>query len=165
MKYLQTLALLFGLAAISMSIYAQKVEVKKDKILSGGTEIALIEKDGCSAISPSCIYYINSLDGSPLITIVESELLDPRLATQANPSGRVRFLRFSFTGFEDVAELKNPAVLNTRPKDVAPIIIKAGLIKDGQLDKNAVNNFIKAHGNTFSKRQEQLNPSIIIIEK
>src|SRR5690606_37339053 len=109
-----------------------KANVKKDKILSDGKAIAKIEKDGCGALSPSCNFYISSLEGEPLITIVALDMIDPMQSNAGNSEGRLRFLRFSFTGINGVAEVRNPAMLATRHKDVAQSIVKARLIKDGK---------------------------------
>lgn len=145
--------------------FAQKADVKKDEILSDGKPIAKIEKDGCGALSPTCSFYIRNLDGEPLITIVALDIADPGQRNQGNPDGKVRFLRFSFTGFDDAAEVRNPAMLNTRPKDVAQSIVKARLIKDGSLDETAVANFIKVNGARYTDRQKDLNPQVIIINE
>lgn len=116
---------------LSAAVFAQKVEVKKDEILSDGKPIAKIEKDGCGALSPTCNFYVNSLEGEPLMTVVALDMIDPMQFSAGNPEGKVRFLRFSFTGFNGVTKVRNPAMLNTNPKDVAQSIVKERLIKDG----------------------------------
>ena len=151
-------AMLFTIAA-----EAQKVEVKNDKIVVDGKEIAAIEKQGCGAINPDCTYYIRNSEGKTLITIVEMQFNDPSESTSGNPDGRIRYLRFSFADGKGVAEVSNPAMLNTKPKDVAPLIVKAQLIKDGELDENEVQNFVQAHGTRYSDRQKQLNQPVIIV--
>lgn len=154
------------IAAISFSIatFAQKVEIKKNNILSDGRAIAQIEKDGCGALSPTCNFYINSLEGEPLITVVALDMIDPMQRSAGNPEGKVRFLRFSFTGFNGVAEIRNPAMLATKPKHIAQSIVKGRLIKDGKLDEVAVNNLIKANGDRYTQRQKEINPQVIIID-
>lgn len=42
---------------------AQKIDVKKDKITVDDADYAMIEKDGCGALSPSCVYCIKSPEG------------------------------------------------------------------------------------------------------
>src|SRR5690606_35837679 len=118
---------------LSAVTFAQKAEVKKDEILSDGKVIAKIEKDGCGALSPTCNFYISSLNGDPLITVVALDMIDTMQSNAGNPVGRVRFLRVTFPGINDVAEIRNPAMITTKPKDVAQSIIKARLIKDGKL--------------------------------
>lgn len=158
------LLIIIAIAFTAVATYAQKAEVKNDEILSDGKAIAKIEKDGCGALSPTCNFYISSMDGSPLITVVALDMVDPMQRNAGNPDGKVRFLRFSFTGMDGVAEIRNPAMLNTKPKDAAQSIVKAKLIKDGVLDETAVSNFIKANGNRYTDRQQELNPKVIIID-
>ena len=149
---------------LSQAVFAQKADVRKGEISSDGKPVAKIEKDGCGALSPSCSFYISSLEGLPLMTVVALDIVDPTQSTAGNPEGKLRFLRFSFTDIDAVAEVVNPALLNTRPKDVAQSIIKARLIRDGKLDETAVQNFIKANGVRFSERQKELNPQVIIVK-
>lgn len=153
------------LSTISFSAFSQKVDVKKNEILQDGQAIALIEKDGCTVITTSCSFYISSLDGESWITIVEETMYDPAKITSTNEDGKVRYLRFSFTGIDGVAEVANPALINTKPKDIAKIIVKAKLIKNGTLDENAIRNFINANGTRFSDRQKEINPKVIYIEE
>jgi len=161
MKKLTTLITAVFFSAVT---FAQKADVKKDEILSDGKSIAKIEKDGCGALSPTCNFYVSSLNGDPLITVVALDMIDPMQSNAGNPEGKVRFLRFSFTGINGVAEIRNPAMLNTKPKDVAQSIVKARLIKDGKLDESAVINFIQANGTRYTDRQREINPQIIIID-
>ncbi len=158
------LLIIIAIAFTAAATYAQKAEVKNDEILSDGKAIAKIEKDGCGALSPTCNFYISSMDGSPLITVVALDMVDPMQRNAGNPDGKVRFLRFSFTGMDGVAEIRNPAMLNTKPKDAAQSIVKAKLIKDGALDETAVSNFIKANGTRYTDRQQELNPKVIIVD-
>lgn len=145
--------------------FAQKADVKGEDLLSDGKIIAKIEKDGCGALSPTCNFYISSIDGEPLITVVALDMIDPVQSTAGNPEGRVRFLRFSFTGMNGIAEVRNPAMLATKPKDIAQSIVKGRLIKDGKLDETAVINFINANGDRYTQRQKELNPQLIIINE
>lgn len=161
---MKKLTSLFFTVIISTACFAQKAEVKKNEIFIEGKAIAKIEKDGCGALSPTCNYYINNLNGEPLINIVELDMIDPMQSNVANPEGKVRFLRFSFTGINGVAEIRNPAMFNTRPKDVAQSVVKAKLITDGKLNEDAVINFIQANGARYTNRQKELNPQIVIID-
>lgn len=150
--------------SFTFSAYGQKIDVKNDNIMYNGQAVAQIQKDGCGAFSTICQFYVNALDGSPLMTVISLEAFDPLQVNPGNPEGRVRYLRFSFTDHEGIAETSNPSILNTRAKDVSQSIMKAQLIKDGKLDKTAVENFIKVHGTRFSDRQKALNPQIIIVK-
>ena len=157
-------AIIAAMLLFTVAAQAQKTEVKDDKIVVEGKEIATIEKDGCGAISPNCTYYIRNSEGKTLITIVEIGYNDPSEQTMGNPEGRVRYLRFSFADGKGVAEVSNPAMLNTKPKDIAPLIVKAQLVKDNELSENDVQNFVQTYGTRYSDRQKQLNdPRIIIV--
>ncbi|MBS1643625.1 MAG: hypothetical protein JST36_01175 [Bacteroidetes bacterium] len=155
--------LLTSALVLSLNIWAQSVDVENDEILEAGQAIARIEKEGCGAFSHSCNFYISDLSGSQLITVVGADLKDPDRASSGNPDGKVSFLRISFTGRDEIAEIRNPSLMATRAKDVAKSIIKAKLIKDGKLDESAVNNFIRANGTRFTDREKQLHPTTIII--
>ena len=145
------------------TISAQNVRVARNKIVVDGTEIASIERLGCRAASPQCIHYIRNSEGNLLITVVEMDFSDPTEVTQFNPNGVVRYLRFSFADDGGIAEMLNPAMLNTRPIDVARIVAAARLINDNELNEREVRNFIQAHGTHFSDRERELDRSRIII--
>lgn len=160
---MKKLTMIFSALLLSVSVFAQKAEVKGEQLLIDGQEVAKIEKDGCGAFSPTCNYYINDLSDEPLMTVVAESMSDPDNISDGNSKGTVRYLRFFFNGFDGVAETINPALLALRPKDVAKVIAKAKLIKDGKLDDAAVARFIKINGTRFSDRQKELNPKVIII--
>src|SRR5690625_1920830 len=161
---MKKLTILITALVFSAVAFAQKADVKKDEILSDGKPIAKIEKDGCGAFSPTCNFYISSLESEPLITVVALDMIDPMQANADNPEVRVRFLRCSFTGINGDAEIRIPAMLDNKSKDVAQSIVKARLIKDGKLDESAVINFIQANGTRYTDRQREINPQIIIID-
>jgi len=145
------------------TISAQNVRVSGNRIVVDGNEIATIERLGCRAASPQCIYYIRNSDGKLLITIVEMDFIDPAEQNQINPTGIVRYLRFSFADDRGIAEILNPALLNTRPRDIARIIATSRLINENELDEREVRNFVQAHGTFFSDRERELDRSRIII--
>src|SRR5690625_1295966 len=116
---MKKLTILITALIYSAVVFAQKADVKKDEILSDGKPIAKIEKDGCGALYPTCNFYISSLESEPLSTVVALDMIDPMQANAGIPEGRVRFLTFAFTGINGVAEIRNPAMLATKPKDVA----------------------------------------------
>ena len=145
------------------AISAQNVRVSGNKIVVDGKEIAVIERLGCRAASPNCIYYIRNSEDKLLITIVEMDMIDPAEQNHINTSGMVRYLRFSFADDRGIAEILNPAMLNTRPIDIARILASARLISENELNESAVRNFIQAHGRYFSDRERELNKNRIII--
>lgn len=155
---MKKLVLFLVLSSLFLPSFAQKVEVKNGKIIQKGEEIALIEREGCKAFSPTCEFYIYNLDGEILITIIGETLETPQ--GRGKEDIIERFLRFSFSGFEEVCETRNPSLLATKERDIARIV--ARLIKDGELDKAAVENFIKANGTPFTDRINSLNKNINI---
>ncbi len=157
--------ILIAAIAFSAATFAQKVEVKNDEIVSEGKVIAKIEKDGCGAVSPSCSFFIRNSKGELLITVTALDMKDPSEVNAGNIDGMVRFLRYSFVGIDGVAEIANPAMLATKPKNAAQSIVKWGLIKDDKLDEAAVTHFIQANGTRYTDRQKELNPQIIIIDE
>lgn len=136
---------------------AQSAEVKNNKIVYEGKSIAKIEKEGCTPLSPTCNFHISSLKNKPLMSVVSIDMTDPDERSASNPEGKVRFFRFSFTHIDGIAEVKNPAILATKPKDVAQVIVQAGLIdKNGQLHTDKVQEFIENHGTRYSERLKEL---------
>lgn len=156
----KTLVLLACLTSFSLLSFAQKVDISKDnKIMVDKTPIANIEKDGCGAFSIDCIYYISNLNDEPLITATAHSIILKSEISQYNPKGEVVFFRISFNGIDDVAEI--PYTL--KAKSLAQTLVKAKLIKDNKLDENAVNNFVKSRGTTFSDKAERENTKKVII--
>jgi len=160
MKNLLFIAITLLFAA---TISAQNVRVSGNRIMVDGQKIATIERLGCRAVSPHCIYYIRNSEGKLLITIVEMDMADPTEVTQFNPTGIVRYLRFSFADDRGIAEMLNPAVLNTRSRDIARIVAVSRLISEDELNESEVRNFVQTHGTFFSDRERELDRSRIII--
>jgi len=152
-------AVIIALLLFTIAVQAQKVEVKGNKIVVEGKEIAVMEKQGCGAFKPACTYYIRNFTGKTLITIVAMAMNDPAARTNENQGGWISYLRISFADGKGFAETS----FNTKPKNIAQIIVKAQLIKDNELDENEVQNFIQAYGTRYSDRQKELNTNVIII--
>lgn len=153
---------LFSTLLVS-SLFAQKPEVKNGQIIVDNKPIALIEKQGCKMFSPSCEFYISSLNSENLINVVADAIDKPNtIPDKNNFVPKIPYLRFSFTGFDKICEMENPSFLNTKEKDIAKIV--ARLIKDGQLDKVAVENFIKINGTPITDmlNREASKPTINI---
>jgi hypothetical protein len=84
----------------------------------------------------------------------------------ANPKGTVHYLQFVFSKSGAKAETPYPATLVLRAKDVARLIVKAHLMKDGELDEEAAQEFVNNNGTPYSDRRKKLGgPDVIIIEK
>jgi hypothetical protein len=159
--------LLLLIVALSCGIshsYAQKVEVKDDHILADGAEYAQIEKDGCGAFDPQCLYYIADASGKRQLTIKRMDYKDPQVDNALG--GQVLYLEFVFLKSGARAETEYPSVLALKAKDIAKLVVKAQLFKNGQLDPEAVDAFVTGHGTPHSDRRAELKaPRTIIIER
>ena len=160
----QFLLLITVLACSAGNIYGQKVEVKDERILADGAEYAQIEKDGCGAFDPQCLYYIADASGKRQITIKRMDYKDPKVDNALG--GQVLYLEFVFLKSGAKAETEYPSMLALKPKDVAKLVVKAQLFKNGQLDPEAVDAFVTGHGTPHSDRRAEIRtPRTIIIER
>lgn len=151
---MRTSILLLFTMVLSISIFAQKPVVKDGEIVLNGKSIAKIEKEGCKAFSPNCEFYISSIDSQPLINVIADVIDDPYSNhKRGEMPAKIPYLRFSFTGFDKVCEMRNPSLLLTKEKDIAKIVHR--LIKDGALDEVAVENFIKVNGTPITDMLER----------
>ncbi len=142
--------------------FSQTAEVNaKGEILSDKTPIATIEKDGCGTFSLNCDFFIRNEKGELLITVNALEYRDPMEVDAINDDGLVRYFRFTFVGMNVSAEVPNSALLVIKPIHVAKSVVKWHLIEDGQLNEQAVNQFVQAYGTKYSERREKLTPIII----
>ena len=158
------LATVFFLSITGAS--AQKAEVNDNIVTADGTDYAQIEKDGCGAMSPQCQYYIGSLKGKRLFIVKHLQFSDPDEQSAANPKGTVHYLQYVFSQSGAKAETPYPATLVLRAKDVARQIVKAHLMKDGELNATAVQEFVNNNGTPYTDRRKKLGgPEVIIIEK
>ncbi len=158
-------SLLLVCAAPAAFAQKEKVEVKEEVIFVDGAEYAQIEKDGCGMLDAACEYYVKTLDGKRAFTVRALEMRDPDEVTNVNTDGKVRYLQFSFAGSSGKAEIKDPSAIRLRALDVARKVAKAGLMKDGKLDDEAVSDFVSTNGTPFSERKKQLaGPKVIIMD-
>lgn len=145
---------------------AQKAEVKDDIVTADGVEYAKIEKDGCGALSTQCQYYVSSLKGKRLFVVKHLQYKDPDERSAANREGTVHYLQYVFSQSGAKAETPFPTTLVLRPKDVARLIVKARLLKNGELDEEAAQEFVNNNGTPYADKRKKLGgPDIIIIEK
>ena len=152
------LILLLFAAAVS----AQQVEVRRNQILSDGNQVATIERNCVAGI---CTFFIRNSEGQNLITIVERDFIDPaekRDTPHPNPNnGRVFYLRFSFADGRGIAETQSAAITrNAQNRAIATTIVMSNLIQNGELNDDAVRDFIQMHGTRFTDRQNQINTNI-----
>ena len=140
----------------------QQVEVRNNQILSAGKQVAVIESI-CDVLI--CTFFIRNSEGRNLITIVERDFIDPaekRDTPHPNPNnGRVFYLRFSFADGRGVAETQNVRIARNAQKQViAATVVMSNLIQNGELNDDAVRDFIQTHGTRFTDRREQIQSNI-----
>ena len=158
--------LLILIAAAPLYCTAQKIDVSKDKITVDETDYALIEKDGCGVLSSTCEYNVKNLAGKKVLLVKELDMKDPDKKDAGNPDGTVHYLQFIFLESKQKAETENPALLMLKAKDVAKLIVKAELFKSGELDAEAVSNFVQSKGTPYTDRKKEMaGTKVIIIEK
>ena len=93
-------------------------------------------------------------------------MTDPNKKDWGNPDGTVHYLQFIFLKSKQKAETNDPALLMLKPKDVAKLIVKAELFKTGELDAEAVSNFVLTKGTAYSDRKkEMIKTKVILIDK
>ena len=60
-------------------------------------------------------------------------MTDPDKKDVGNPEGKIYYLQFIFLESKQKAETENPALLILKAKDIAKLIVKAELFKNGEL--------------------------------
>jgi hypothetical protein len=100
-----------------------------------------------------------------LITVRQESFTDKNRRSNEFPDGTpTAYLVFSFRGSDEVAEVDSP--FSPKEESVAQLVARHRLIKDRQLDPEAVRQFITANGTRFSDRERQQNqPPAIIIQR
>ena len=156
------------LLAIGTTAFAQrqKVSVGKDgEMIVNGDTVAYIEKEGCKLLSTECVFTIVDANDDLLITVRQESFTDRERTSREFPDGTpTAYLVFSFRGSDEVAEVDSP--FSPKEASIAKLVARNRLIKDRQLDPEAVRQFITANGTRFSDRERQQNqPPAIIIQR
>ena len=156
------------LLAVGTTAFAQrqKVSVGKDgEMIVNGDTIAYIEKEGCKLLSTECVFTIVDANDDLLITVRQESFPDRERRSREFPDGApTAYLVFSFRGWDEVAEVDSP--FSPKEESVAKLVARNRLIKNRQLDPEAVRQFITSNGTRFSDRERQQNqPPAIIIQR
>lgn len=156
------------LLAVGTTAFAQrqKVSVGKDgEMIVNGDTIAYIEKEGCKLLSSECVFTIVDENDDLLITVRQESSTDRERRSREFPDGTpTAYLVFSFRGSDEVAEVDSP--FSPKEESVAKLVARHRLIKERQLDPEAVRQFITVNGTRFSDRERQQNqPPAIIIQR
>ena len=156
------------LLAVGMTAMAQRQKVavgKNGEMIVNGDTVAYIEKEGCKLLSSQCVFTIVDENDDLLITVRQESFTDKNRRSNEFPDGTpTAYLVFSFRGSNEVAEVDSP--FSPKEESVAKLVARHRLIKDRQLDPEAVRQFITANGTRFSDRERQQNqPPAIIIQR
>ena len=156
------------LLAVGTTAFAQrqKVSVGKDgEMIVNGDTVAYIEKEGCKLLSTECVFTIVDENDDLLITVRQESFTDRERRSREFPDGApTAYLVFSFRGWDEVAEVDSP--FSPKEESIAKLVARHRLIKERQLDPEAVRQFITSNGTRFSDRERQQNqPPAIIIQR
>lgn len=165
MKHTLLIALLLAVGTTAFA-QRQKVSVGKDgEMIVNGDTVAYIEKEGCKLLSSECVFAIVDANDDLLITVRQESFTDRERTSREFPDGTpTAYLVFSFRGSDEVAEVDSP--FSPKEASIAKLVARHRLIKDRQLDPEAVRQFITANGTRFSDRERQQNqPPAIIIQR
>lgn len=95
-------------------------------------------------------YYFTNLEGKKLIFIVLKSYNSIAEITQSNPHGHVAYYEVNFLNGK---ENKLVEIAYTTLKRAAELFYEKGVIKDGQLDEEAIKMFLMESGTPFSDKR------------
>ncbi|MDR0802744.1 hypothetical protein [Fluviicola sp.] len=150
--------LLILVICVSSTAFSQKkkVTIEGDTIRVDGVSYAILEKKGVGAP----VYTIKSMNGTALMNWQFLDFNNPNKVSNSNPHGRVIYFQVTFFNDKQQCEI-NPAMATA--KGVAKCIVENELIKEGEIDQEAENNFVLVHGKKFSEEKQTLRGGSTII--
>lgn len=143
-----TLLLLTGFLS---EAYAQNIAVKKGIILLDNQPYARMMADG-----DRC-FYISNLKNERLFVVNRLSLNDPAAAQAANPTGEVKYWQFVFTKSKTVVETPYQRTYGETERVIVRKICLAQLLKNDELDPQALADFVTNNGTLFTERRRALN--------
>ena len=123
---------------LPISLAAQDIDVKDSAIIVDGKPYAKIEKDG-HGIFQEHIFTIYELTGKAAIVIKWFKSTSASEMNRANPKGEYWYADINFLQSKQKGQLR---YLKDKYKDIAKLIVKSKLFKEGKIDQEAVDNFI-----------------------
>ena len=146
---MKNLLLLFLL--IPALSFAQKVKHDKDTdmISIDGKESFKVVRDGCGMGMPDCHFDVFDNSGKKVIRVNYRMFNSPMEVSKSNPNGTVRYYEFIFLESRQKCETRAAGIKEFR---LAKFILKSELMVDGQLKKEAVDDFVFSQGTPFSDR-------------
>ena len=149
-----TLLLLVGLLP---EAEAQKIAIKKDVIFLDNQPYARLMADG------DAIFYVSNLKNERLFVVNRLSLNDPAAAEPTNVSGEVRYWQFVFTKSKTVVEMPYQRTYGETRYVIARKICLAQLLKNDELDPQALADFATNNGATFTERRRVLNAPQLLL--
>lgn len=148
-----SLACLFLIGAVSLNAQkAKKGYAFDDDILSkDGVALFKLTKSKSNMHLGYNDVTISSLDGERLIFCQVIEFADPAVTT----TGKSQYYEMTFLDNGGKTEVR----WYMKMKNFAEMLADNNLIKDGELDSDAVQQFILINGAKYSKRRAELNPT------
>jgi hypothetical protein len=131
--------------------YAQQIVVKKGVIFLDNQPYARMAADG-----DKC-FYISNLKKERLFVVNRLSLNDPIAAEPTNPTGEVRYWQFVFTKSKTVVETPFQRTYGETERIIARKICLAQLLKNDELDPQALADFVTNNGALFTERRRALN--------
>jgi hypothetical protein len=131
--------------------YAQKIVFKKGVIFLDNQPYAHMAADG-----DRC-FYISNLKNERLFVINRLSLNDPTAAEPTNPTGEVKYWQFVFTKSKTVVETPYQRTYGETERVIARKICLAQLLKNDELDPQALADFVTNNGTLFTERRRALN--------
>lgn len=146
MKYFTLTCFLVFAANITL---AQKptYDKKTNEVTSEGEHVFNIIRT-CE-YGQNCRFEVFDLSGKKVMRINYLSFNSPVEVTKNNPKGTVNYLEFIFIESEKKAEYSFAPI---HPKRVAAIILSNKLIQNGELNQEAMDEFILVNGTRFSER-------------
>lgn len=150
------LMLVLGLSWLT---FAQEVELNKktNTVSINGVDAFIIEDANFGSES-----IVKDLSGKKLAIFTADSYSDPSKITSGNPKGTVGYMKVVFlTETIDKCEISSAGV--GLRKNLAKHLIENDIIKDGQLNLDAVKQYVAINGSEYSERRKEVNGTVIII--
>jgi hypothetical protein len=137
--------------------YAQKIAIKKGVIFRDNQPYAQLAADG------DATFYISNLKNERLFVVKRLSLNDPAAAEPSNISGEVWYWQFVFTKSKTVVEMPYQRTYGETERVIARKICLAQLLKNDELDPQALADFITNNGMVFTERRRALNTPALLL--
>lgn len=145
------------LAGFLPGAYAQKVALKKGVIFLDDQPYARLAADG------DAVFYVSSLKNERLFVVNKLSLNDPAAAGPTNTEGEVRYWQFVFTKSKTVVEMPYQRTYGETQRVIARKICLAQLLKNDELDPQALVDFATNNGALFTERRRALNAPAVVL--